>query len=174
VLALVIPALVALLVLLLVSPGVRWYFPVVGGLYRRYVSSQALQALAFLLQAGEPVPQALTVLADSDGFVGGARQRLDAVRLRVEQGEPLADSLWQGNVLPRAMVPLLKTAERAGNLPWALAEVADVLARRTVRRVERLGLALFPVPVVGVGVMVGVIVMGLFLPLITLIEALCQ
>lgn len=169
---LAVPVLAALLLLLLVSPTFRWYFPVVGRLYAEHVRSQALQALAFLLQVGQPVPEALEVLAESDGFVGGARRRLEAVRLRVERGEPLPDSLCRGKVLPRAMVPLLRAAERTGNLPWALAELADLLAERAARRVQRLGLVLFPVPVVGLGVMVGVIVVGVFMPLISLIERL--
>jgi type IV pilus assembly protein PilC len=171
-LTLAVPVLAVLLIVLLVSPSFRWYFPVVGRLYRGYVSSQVLQALSFLLQVGQPAPQALGVLAESEGFAGVVRRRLNAIRRRVEQGEPLADSLCWGGVLPRAMVPLVRTAERAGNLPWALGELADVLAQRSVRRVERAGLVFFPVPVVGVGVLVGVIVLGMFVPLISLIDGL--
>ncbi len=173
-LGLAVPVLAVVLVLLLANRGFRWYFPVVGYLYRGYVRGQMLQALAFLLRARRPAPEALGLLATSEEFVPAARRRLADARQRVEQGEPLAESLWRGRILPRAMVPLLTTAERAGNLPWALAEIADVLAQRTARRVQRFSLAFFPVPVVGVGVMVGVIVLGLFMPLIALIEGLSQ
>jgi type II secretory pathway component PulF len=174
VVALAVPALALLLILLFVSPGLRWYFPVVGHLYRGYVRSQMLQALSFLLQVQKPVPEALGLLAQTGSFVAPARRRLDAVRRRVEQGEPLADSLRRERVLSRAMVPLLKTAERAGNLPWAMAELADLLARRSARRVQRLGMALSPVPVVALGGLVGVIALGFFAPLIALIEGLAQ
>jgi type II secretory pathway component PulF len=173
-LGLAIPVLVTLFVLVLVSPGFRWYFPIVGGLYRRYVRSQMLQALAVLLQIGRPAPEALGQLAARGGLVGGARRNLEAVRWRVAQGEPLAESLCRGRVLPWAMVPLLRTAERVGNLPWALTQIADLLAERAARRVQRLGLVLFPVPVVGMGILVGVIVVGVFMPLITLIDGLTQ
>jgi type IV pilus assembly protein PilC len=170
--SLAVPVLAALLVLLLVSPSFRWHFPVVGRLYAEYVRSQILQALSFLLKAGQPAPEALGVLSESDALVGGARRRLRAVCRQVEQGGPLADSLRWGSLLPRAMVPLLRTAEHAGNLPWALGELADLLAQRSARRVQRYSLLLFPVPVVGMGVLVGVIVLGLFMPLITLIDGL--
>src|SRR5262249_4525607 len=128
-LVLAVPCLGGLLILLLANPSFRWYFPVVGRLYRRHVTSRILQALAFLLQVGQPAPEALGVLAESGGFVGGARRRLEDVRRRLERGEALPDSLHAGRVLPRPMVPLLRTAERVGNLPWALAELADVLAQ---------------------------------------------
>jgi len=126
VLVLAVPILAGLLILLLLSPEVRWYFPVVGHFYRRYVRSRILQALAFLLQMGEPAPAAFAVLDESGYFTGGARRCLNAVRQRVVRGEPLADSLRQERVVPRSMVPLLKVAERAGNLPWG--------ARRAGRR----------------------------------------
>jgi hypothetical protein len=40
--------------------------------------------------------------------------------------------------------------------------------------VQRYSLLLFPVPVVGMGVLVGVIVVGVFMPLIALIDGLAQ
>jgi type IV pilus assembly protein PilC len=169
-----IPLVVALLVLLLVSPAFRWYFPVVGHLYAGYLRTQVLQALAFLLRAGRPAPEALDTLAESDALVAGVRERLEEVCSRVEGGEPLADSLRWGRLLPRAMVPLLRTAERAGNLPWALGELADLLAQRSARRLQRLSLILFPVAIVGVGLLVGVMVLGIYMPLITLIDGLAQ
>lgn len=165
---------IALLFLLLTNTGFRWYFPIVGHYYREYVRSQILQALSFLLQAQKPAPIALVMLAGSDAFPQAAQWRLEAVRRRVEQGEPLADSLRRGRLLPRAMVPLLRTAERAGNLPWALAELADILAQRAVRRVQRASVVLFPLPVVGLGVLVFVIVLGIYVPLIYLMEGLSQ
>jgi type IV pilus assembly protein PilC len=174
VLILAFPLLGLLMLLFFRSPTFRWYFPVVGHLYRRYVRSQILHALSFLLQMKEPAPQALALLAEPGFFVRPARRRLEAVRVRVERGEPLADSLRRERLLTRAMVPLLKAAERAGNLPWALAEVAEVLAQRTARQAQHLGMAFFPVPVVALGVLVGVIVIGLFVPLIYLIDGLAQ
>jgi type IV pilus assembly protein PilC len=163
-----------LLLLLLFAPGFRWYFPVIGHFYRRYVRSQILQALSFLMQMSRPAPAALGLLAESNYLVGGARRRLRAVRRQVELGQPLADSLRAGKVLPHSMVPLLRTAEKAGNLPWALAEMADTLAQRVARQAQRLGMALAPIPLIGVGVLVGMIVVGFFVPIVAIIEGLAQ
>jgi type II secretory pathway component PulF len=165
-------AFTTVLIMLVVSPGFRWNFPVVGRYYGVYVRSQILQALSFLVQVHKPVPDALALLAESGAFPGVARRRLRGVRRRVEQGEPLADSLHRGLILPGAMVPLIRTAARAGNLAWALGALADVLAQRAVRRVQRLGLVLSPIPIVGLGLLVGVIVLGIYVPLIHLIEGI--
>ena len=71
-----------------------------------------------------------------------------------------------------ATVPLLKAAERAGNLPWTLAELAENLARRTLVRARRLSLAAFPVPIIALGLVVGFILFAVFVPAITLMQEL--
>jgi type II secretory pathway component PulF len=123
---------------------------------------------------GRPVPEALGRLRDTGYFVAPARWRLHKARRRIEQGEALADSLRRGRVLPAAMVPLVSAAERAGNLPWALAELAEHLAQRTARRVRQLSLVLFPIPIVAMGLLVGFVSYGIFVPLLQLMEGLGQ
>lgn len=174
VLGLAVPTLAFLLAGLLLSPGFRWYFPIVGFFYRIHIRSEILQALALLLQTNTPAPAGLAMLADCAALPGGARRRLRAVRRRVERGEPLADSLRRGRIVRRTMVPLLHTAQRAGSLPWALAELSDVLARQAARRVRGLSLTLFPVSIVGIGFVVALVVLGMYVPLISLIEGLGQ
>ncbi|TMQ34229.1 MAG: hypothetical protein E6K70_08755 [Planctomycetota bacterium] len=160
--------------LVFVSATFRWYFPVVGRAYRSLVQSRMLHALSLLLSVGRPVPEALGRLRDTGYFPAPAQWRLHRARRRIEQGEPLADSLRRGRILPAAMAPLVSAAERAGNLPWALAELADHLAQRTARRVRQLSLVLFPIPIVAMGLLVGFVAYGIFVPLLQLMEGLGQ
>src|SRR5581483_7580799 len=92
VLVMAIPVGVILAVALM-SPTLRWYFPGVGRLYRMHARSRVLRMLSVLLDSGKPLPQALEVLAESGYFRGTVLYRLAQVQLRIEQGEPLADSL---------------------------------------------------------------------------------
>jgi type II secretory pathway component PulF len=166
--------LVALALLLYLSPTACWYCPGIGRLYRMNARSRVLRMLAVLFGAGQPAPEALGLLAGAGYFRGTAWRRLEAVRAAVEQGEPLADSLRRRGLLPRSMGPLVRAAERAHNLPWALAELGDQLARRLGRVGQRMSLALFPVAVFGVGLLFGFLVLGMFLPLIKLLEGLSR
>jgi type IV pilus assembly protein PilC len=129
-----------------------------------------LQALSFLIKVETPAPQALAEIAEAGYFVWPARRRLLKARRRVEQGESLADSLRRGRVVSAAMVPLLKAAERAGNLPWTLAELAESVAQRTLVRARRLSLAAFPVPIIALGLVVGFIWLAIFIPVITMLQ----
>jgi len=165
-------AAVVLGTLVVFSPAVRWYVPVLGRLYRMSVQSRVLKMLGVLLEAGKPLPEALAVLADSGALPGGMGSRLDAARRAAEQGEPLPEALSRGGLLPASMAPLVRAAERARNLPWALTELGEALAARAARRARQLSLAVFPAAVVAVGVLVGLMVAGMFLPLVKLISEL--
>jgi type II secretory pathway component PulF len=160
---------VALGLLLSLNSVWRWYFPGLGRLYRMHVQSRVLRMLGLLLEAHRPLPEALAVLADSEFFAGVAQRRLRAVRAAILQGEPLAPSLQRQGLLPTRMVALVQAAERARNLPWALAELGDLLGQRTVRILRRLTMAIAPAAVLVAGIFVGYVALAWFLPLIKLI-----
>lgn len=167
-------AALALLSLLIGSVTARWYCPGLGRLYRRHIQGQVLRLLGLLLDAGKTVPEALGLLADSGYFAGIVRHRLQAARGRVEQGEPLAASLRRSGLVPATIVPLVQAAEGIRNLPWALAELGEHLGNRTLRAVGRISLFVSPVTVLAVGIVVGCMVIGMFLPLVELIERLIE
>lgn len=158
-------------VVLILSSTARWFFPGLGAIYRRMIRSRVLQTLSLLLQVGKPVPESLAVLS---GMPMGAMalRLLDRARTRVERGEPFDESLFQVGLLPASMLPLVRTAERAGNLPWALGEMADALYDRTMRNLQRVVQAVFPFVVILFGAVVGFIVVSMFLPLVKLITEL--
>jgi type II secretory pathway component PulF len=165
-------ALIVVTLLLLVSSTVRWYFPILGRLYRRYTQGQVLKVLAVLLEAGKPAPEAFGLLIASGYFSRVAVRRLRKCRRRIEQGDSLVDSLRRGRLLPRHMAPLVRAAERARNLPWALAELGENLTSRTLRLVQRISMVVFPLLVLATGLVVVFIVLGMFMPLIDIIGSL--
>src|SRR5262249_20365337 len=149
---------------LYLSSTLRWHLPIVARVYRRQAQSHVLKMLALLLEAGTPVPEALAVLADSGAVAPVGRRRLRATQRRVELGEPLAESLRLCRLLPPSFVPLVYAAERVHNLPWALTELADTLADRSVRALRRFSQFVFPLVVVTLGLLVGTLVIGMFMP----------
>ena len=139
-----IAGIVASVVLLCLSSTARWFFPGVGYLYRMNVRSRVLRTLGILLEAGKPVPEALAILIASGQLPAEARRRLRVARSRTEQGEPLADCLYRAGLLPRTMAPLVRAAERARTLPWALSELGEHLNLRSSRVLQRASMVLAP------------------------------
>jgi type II secretory pathway component PulF len=59
-------------------------------------------------------------------------------------------------------------------LPWALQELAETCTRRTDYRIEVLGNLLFPLTVIGLGIIVGFFAIAAMLPLFALIGGLSR
>jgi type IV pilus assembly protein PilC len=165
---------VGVILLMCFSSGARWFCPGVGRLYRMNVRSRVIKALGSLLEAGMSAPQALAILDESEYFSGTVRRRLQSARVFVEQGGPLAEGLFRAGLLSRSMLPLIQASERSQRLPWALGELGDHLSVRLARLVQRISLILSPVIVIAIGVLIGLMVLGMFVPLVKLIEAVSQ
>jgi type II secretory pathway component PulF len=171
---LAVASLAALVVLVLRSPAIRWHVPLLGRLYRMHFQSRFLRMLAIALGTERPAPEALALLAGSGFYEGMLGRRLADTRRRVENGEPLAESLARKRLVPAAAVPLMHAAQRAGNLPWALDEMADTLSERTIRLMRRLSMVGGPLLLVAVGGLIGYLVVGMFIPIVDLITRLTE
>ena len=156
------------------SSRIRWHFPILGRLYRRHQQSVVLKMLAVLLRVDLPAPQAFALLANSSYFPSEVRLRLLEAGLGVQNGEPLAPSMLKSGLLQPSMVGLVQSAVRVQNLPWALDQLGETLGERTVRTLRLVSQVVSPLLVIGVGVLVYLFALGMFLPLIDLITRLSE
>ncbi|MFO0808444.1 MAG: type II secretion system F family protein [Gemmataceae bacterium] len=171
-LAMVVPAILLWCIAMMFSPTIRWYLPFIGRLYRSEAQGLVLRMLGALVETGQTVPRALSILADTEDFPYVVKRCLVSAREATERGEPLAEALRGAGLLPATMVPLVQAAERGRTLPWALAELGGHLAGRAVARARRLSFVATPAMVVAVGALVGFIAIGMFAPLIDLLGRL--
>jgi general secretion pathway protein F len=138
---------------------------------RELHAAEVLQKLGVAMQAGRPIPGALSTLARYH-FDPAVRHKLLFVRNEVEQGEDVWRSMTTVGLLAPAEVRLLEAAERVGNRPWALAQLVGVKKRRTLRRFEWLSELLLPALVLLLGAFVLLQALTVFQPLEALIEGL--
>ena len=87
-------------------------------------------------------------------------------------GGDWCESLRRHGLIRQPELAILQAAQRVGNLPWALTEMADSVRRRLAYRVQAVAQLLFPPIVILMGLVVMFIVVALFLPLISLISKL--
>src|SRR5262245_6477673 len=171
VVVLTIQGVLLLIITLTFSSTARWFVPGFGTIYRQEVRSRVLRYLGLLLETGMTVPESIVALKRLPlGYT--ALDRLEDARNQIEQGEPLGDSLFRVGLLPSRMLTLVHAAERAGNLPWALVEMAESLYQRTMRLIQRVMQVVFPATVVLLGCLVAIVVVSFFLPLVQLISEL--
>jgi type II secretory pathway component PulF len=100
------------------------------------------------------------------------RRRLAVASRSIDDGRPWIESLQRSGLFGHADVGVLQAAERVGNLAWALDERADSSVRRFALRMRVLLNILFPSVLVVFGIVIAFNVVGLFIPLVSLIQGL--
>ncbi|MFN5289295.1 MAG: type II secretion system F family protein [Planctomycetia bacterium] len=172
---LLIPAvlfLIGLILLPILTPRVRWWFPLVGRIYRVHVQGNFLSMLGISMLTQEVMPWVLGFLKGSSYFPKPAMRQIDDLASRMEKGESFSASMRESGWVPSHMVPLMESAQRVGNLPWALSEAGTQRNRLAFVSSQRLTFTLFPILLLILGLVVGFIAVAMFLPLVELIVML--
>ncbi len=138
--------------------------PVVGELLNLSVLSRVTRSLAISLEAGLPMIQALTLLSRSAGNEFLA-ERLIRLRDAVERGDLLSRAASAAGIFPALVLQMMVVGEETGELTRLLEEVSGFYQREVDYRLRNLTSMLEPMLIVGVGGMVLVLALGVFLPM---------
>ncbi len=144
--------------------------PFFGKIIRMSIMARFSRATALLIRGGVGVLEALSIVR---GVVGNAviEKALDRAYSAVSKGARFTDSLDQ-KVFPAMLVSMASIGEEGGLLGEMLDKVADHYERETEELVASLASLVEPILIVFLGVVVGSIVIGMFLPLFKIIEVL--
>ena len=146
------------------TPGIRW-------LARRYDQSLVLRGLALCVRRGLSLGDAMQVMSQEFPRSNTA-WRLRLAWYGIGCGVPWRLSMQRAGLLSDAESAVLGAAERSGNLPWALEEMADSSLRRYILRLQMRYQTAFPLVLLLLGGVVGFVVIALFMPLVALIQGL--
>lgn len=131
-----------------------------------------LRWLAIAVRQQRPLAEMVRLMAGY--FPRPALQwRLERAAGRMESGEDWCDALYRVGLLRHAEAGLFRAAQRAGNLAWALEEMADSSVRRAAYRWNGWLNVAFPCVVILFGGGVFFIALGILTPLFNLISGLC-
>lgn len=144
--------------------------PLFGKIIRMSIMARLSRATALLIRGGVGVLEALSIVR---GVVGNAviEKALDKAYSAVSEGARFTDSLDQ-KVFPPMLISMASIGEEGGLLGEMLDKVADHYERETEELVTSLASLVEPLLIVFLGVVVGSIVIGMFLPLFKIIEVL--
>jgi type II secretory pathway component PulF len=126
------------------------------GITRRYHAAVILRTLASQVTSAIPIHTSLVAMG-SKYPQRHIRDRLQAAAARVSRGESWQKCLQTENLISRGDADVLAAAERVGNLPWALREIADGILRRLRYRITACMRILIPLALVAIGCVVGLI-----------------
>lgn len=140
-----------------------------GSLLLRLDTARLARTLGTLLQSGVPLLQALsigrnvltnTVLAEA----------VDQAAELVKTGDGLAWALGQQKRFPKLALQMIAVGEESGELDTMLLKVADTFDNETRATIDRLLAALTPVLTLVMAISVGLIMMALLLPIMTIMS----
>jgi MSHA biogenesis protein MshG len=122
------------------------------------------RSLSISLEAGLPMIQALTLLSRSAGNEFLA-ERLLRLRDAVERGDSLSRAATTSAIFPSLVLQMMMVGEESGELTRLLDEIAGFYQREVDYRLKNLTALIEPILIVGVGGMVLILALGVFLPM---------
>lgn len=149
----------------------RYEVPLLQRFWLRSDTALILRALAVAVRQRQEMAAAVALLASQYPRVSIGR-RLERASSDIRKGMEWATALRSAGLIKAADLPVLQAAERVGNLPWAMDELADSVLRRFALWLKAAVGIVFPIVILAFGGLVFVVSAAIFLPLIAMIEQL--
>lgn len=154
----------------------RWHrtklrIPVVGSIFYRATLGRFARSMAVTMRAGVPLVQGMTVVsrAVDNEFIG---ERILQMRDGIERGETIARTAAATGMFPPLVLQMISVGEESGAVDELMAEVAEFYEREVDYDLKNLSVAIQPLLIIGIGALVLVLALGVFLPLWDLPKAM--
>jgi len=141
--------------------------PVVGAILRQSAIARYARTLGVTFKAGVPLVEALDSVANATGSVV-YNDAVKRIREDVAIGHQLQLAMRQTNLFPNMVVQMVAIGEEAGALDKMLFKIADFFEEEVNNAVDALASLLEPFIMVIIGVLVGGMVIGMYLPIFKL------
>jgi MSHA biogenesis protein MshG len=138
--------------------------PIMGKLVYEATLSRINRSMAISLAAGMPMTQTLAVIARSSGNVF-MTERIQQLAANVERGESLHRAASASGLFSPLVLQMIAIGEETGALPELLDEAAGYYEREVDHALKNLSSSIEPILIVGVGGMVLILALGIFMPL---------
>jgi type IV pilus assembly protein PilC len=136
----------------------------IGDVVLKVTMARFSRTLSTLVAAGVDILKALEITGQTAGnWV--VEDALNEVREKVHQGVPIATPLVENPVFPPMVAQMVKIGEETGELEKMLGKIADFYEDEVDAAIQTLTSIIEPLMMIGVGAMVGVIIISMYLPM---------
>lgn len=143
----------------------------IGPTVLKVAMARVSRTLATLIASGVDIIKAIDITAHTSGNAVVEKALLD-VEERVQEGIPIAQPLLESSVFPIMISQMVKIGEETGELELMLSKVADFYEDEVDASISSLTSIIEPVMMLGVGLMVGVIVISMYLPMFKMLQTI--
>src|SRR5215210_4956016 len=141
----------------------------IGGVVLKVTMARFSRTLSTLIAAGVDIIKALEITGQTAGnWV--VEVALADVRNKVQEGIPIAQPLAENPIFPPMVSHMIKIGEETGELEKMLGKVADFYEDEVDASISSLTSIIEPLMMIGVGCMVGVIIISMYLPMFKMLS----
>lgn len=138
--------------------------PVIGSILLRATLARFARAFSMASRSGVPILEALHVVAAAVDNAWVTRRILD-MREGIERGESLSRVAHRTGVFTPLVVQMLAVGDETGRLEQIIDDVADYYEREVDYDVRNLSTLIEPILTLGIGLLVFLLALGIFLPM---------
>ncbi len=145
--------------------------PVVGQILHNASIARFARTLAVTFKAGVPLVEALDIVSGATGNTV-YEKAVKRIRDDVSVGYQMNMAMKQVNLFPHMVIQMTAIGEEAGALDAMLFKVAEFYEQEVNNSVDALSSLLEPMIMIFIGVIVGAMVVGMYLPIFKLAAAI--
>lgn len=138
--------------------------PYIGDLILKWNMARFSRTMSFLLSANVPLSKSLDLIENMIDFYP-LKIAIQDSKQAIVQGKPFHQCLEAHSIFPHRMMSLLKVGEEVNQLPGMFHKIAEQYKEELEFRVKNLSNVLEPIIIVILGFFIGIILIGMYLPL---------
>jgi len=136
----------------------------IGDVVLKITMARFSRTFSTLVAAGVDIIKAIEITSQTSGNWVVESALIEA-KIRVHEGVPISQPLVENPVFPPMVSQMIKVGEETGELDKMLGKIADFYEEEVDASIETLTSIIEPIMMIGVGLMVGVIIIAMYLPM---------
>ena len=141
----------------------------IGEIVRKLAVARFSRTLGTLVSSGVPILQAIEITGQAAGNVVIEKAMKD-VQQSIKEGQSITGPLEKVSVFPAMVTQMIAVGEETGSLDAMLGKVADFYEDEVDASVKSLTSILEPILMIGVGSVVGLVVIAMYLPIFNMMN----
>jgi MSHA biogenesis protein MshG len=138
--------------------------PIAGKIMLKGTLARFARSFALSSRSGVPIVQGLTVVSQTveNSYVSS---RVEQMRDGVERGESILRTAVTTGIFTPVVVQMIAVGEETGELDTLMDEIAEMYEREVDYELKTLSSQIEPILIIGLGVLVLILALGVFLPI---------
>lgn len=149
---------------LFISDSYLLNIPILGTFLKKACIIRFISALSITVTSGLPLFEALDILKDCTGNQLFAN-KIQKIREKIASGQPLNQAIKFVSIFPMIVSQMIMIGEESGSLGTMLNQVTEIFEEKTRNEIELLIQLLEPTLMIILGLLVGVLVIAIYLPI---------